>query len=98
MLKLKIKWEYETGEVFDEWTRPFELAWAEKDLFKGEALVKVLQVQQTPSHELLLFLAHKIASRVDKPQQFDKWQKSVVDVQLSDFDFPKVLGSEVSDE
>ena len=42
MLKLKIKWEYETGEVFEDWTRPFEIAWAEKDLYKGESIIKIL--------------------------------------------------------
>jgi len=28
MLKLKIHWELETGEVYEEWTRPYELAQA----------------------------------------------------------------------
>ena len=32
MLKLKLRWELETGEVYEEWTRPNELAQAEKEL------------------------------------------------------------------
>ena len=98
MLKLKIKWEYETGEVFEDWTRPFEIAWAEKDLYKGESIVKVLSEQNVPSNELLLFLGHKIATRVDKPQAFEKWQKQVVDITLADYQFPKAFEPEASAE
>ena len=98
MLKLKLKWEYETGEVFEDWTRPFEIAWAEKDLYKGESIVKVLSEQNVPSNELLLFLGHKIATRVDKPQAFDKWQKQVVDITLVNYQFPKAFKPEASAE
>jgi hypothetical protein len=98
MLKLKLKWEYETGEVFEDWTRPFEIAWAEKDLYKGESIIKILGEQSVPSNELLLFLGHKIATRVDKPAPFDKWQKQIVDIQLVNYEFPKAFGSEVSAE
>jgi len=98
MLKLKLKWEYETGEVFEDWTRPFEIAWAEKDLYKGESIVKVLSEQNVPSNELLLFLGHKIATRVDKPQAFEKWQKQVVDITLADYQFPKAFEPEASAE
>ena len=98
MLKLKLKWEYETGEVFEDWTRPFEIAWAEKELYKGESIVKVLSEQNVPSNELLLFLGHKIATRVDKPQAFDKWQKQVVDITLVNYQFPKAFEPEASAE
>jgi hypothetical protein len=33
MLKLKLTWEMETGEKFEEWTRPIELSLAEKELY-----------------------------------------------------------------
>ncbi len=42
MLKLQISWELETGEKFDEWTRPIELAMAEKELYNNKSIVKVL--------------------------------------------------------
>lgn len=98
MLKLKLKWEYETGEVFEDWTRPFELAMAEQQIYKGKSIITVLGEEAVPSNELLLFLGHKIATRVDQPQNFDKWQKKIVDIQMVDYQFPKFLGSEASGE
>jgi hypothetical protein len=97
MLKLKIKWEYETGEVFEDWTRPFEVAAAEQSLYKGTSIIKILGDQDLPSSELLLFLAHKIAHRVDQPQNYDKFSKKVVDVQMVGYQFPKALEPEALD-
>jgi hypothetical protein len=42
MLKLKLTWEMETGEKFEEWTRPIELSLAEKELYNGKSIVKIL--------------------------------------------------------
>jgi hypothetical protein len=97
MLKLNIKWEYETGEVFEDWTRPFEVAAAEQSLYKGTSIIKVLGDQDLPSSELLLFLAHKIANRIDQPQNYEKFSKRVVDVQMVGYQFPKAFEPEASD-
>jgi hypothetical protein len=43
-------------------------------------------------------LGHKIATRVDKPQAFDKWQKQVVDITLVNYQFPKAFEPEASAE
>jgi hypothetical protein len=67
MLKLKLLWELETGEKFEEWTRPIELSLAEKELYSGKSIVKILIEESTPSNTLLLFLAHKIQQRVKAP-------------------------------
>lgn len=98
MLKLKLKWEYETGEVFEDWTRPFEIAMAESQIYKGKSIISILGEESVPSNELLLFLGHKIATRIEQPQNFDKWQKRVVSIEMSGYEFPKSLGSGVSEE
>jgi hypothetical protein len=56
MLKLKLTWEMETGEKFEEWTRPIELSLAEKELYNNKSIVKILIDESTPSNTLLLFL------------------------------------------
>jgi len=50
MLKLKLLWELETGEKFEEWTRPVELSLAEKELYSGKSIVKILIEESTPSN------------------------------------------------
>ena len=98
MLKLQISWELETGEKFEEWTRPIELALAEKELYSGKSIVKILIEESTPSNTLLLFLAHKMQQRVSKKiENFDTWKSKVTDIAASDFETanftkPEVLG------
>ena len=100
MLKLKLTWELETGEKFEEWTRPIELSLAEKELYQGKSIVKVLIEESTPSNTLLLFLAHKIQQRVSKKfEHFDNWKIKVTDITASDFETanftkPEVLGEQ----
>lgn len=96
MLKLKLTWEMEDGSRFDEWTRPIEMAIAERELYKGRSIIKVLREEETPSENLLLFLAHKIHSRVsDKPiGNFDQWAKKVIEIGMPEFDFPKAASLE----
>lgn len=91
MLKLKLTWEMEDGSKFDEWTRPIELAVAERELYSGKSIIKVLREEETPSEHLLLYLAHKIHQRLsEKPiGNFDQWSKKVVDVGMPEFDIPK---------
>jgi hypothetical protein len=100
MLKLKLTWELETGEKFEEWTRPIELSLAEKDLYAGKSIVKILMDDSTPSNTLLLFVAHKIQQRITKKvENFDTWKAKVVDIAASDFETanftkPEVLGEQ----
>ena len=100
MLKLKLSWELETGEKFDEWTRPIELAMAEKELYNSKSIVKILMEENTPSNSLLLFLGHKIQQRVTKKiESFDTWKIKVVSIAASDFETanftkPEVLGEQ----
>ena len=100
MLKLKLLWELETGEKFEEWTRPIELSLAEKELYSGKSIVKILIEESTPSNTLLLFLAHKIQQRVTKKvENFDTWKSKVTDITASDFETanftkPEVLGEQ----
>ena len=42
MLKLKLAWELETGERFEDWTIPVELSLAEKELYAGKSVIKIL--------------------------------------------------------
>jgi hypothetical protein len=87
MLKLKLTWEMETGEKFEEWTRPIELSLAEKELYNNKSIVKILIDESTPSNTLLLFLAHKIQQRVSKKiENFDTWKTKVTDIAASDFE------------
>ena len=100
MLKLQISWELETGEKFDEWTRPIELAMAEKELYNNKSIVRVLMDESTPSNQLLLFLGHKIQQRVTKKvENFDVWKTKVISIAASDFETanftkPEVLGEQ----
>ena len=94
MLKLQIAWTLDTGEVYEEWTIPFELALAEKEIYNGKPITTALRDAESPSNNLLLFLAHKIQKRVSgKPvAPFDVWATKVIDVQFKDLDHPKVTG------
>jgi len=92
MLKLQIAWTLETGEVYEEWTIPLELALAEKEIYNGKPITTALSEDQNPSNTLLLFLAYKIQKRVSgKPvPPYDLWATKVTDVQFKDFDHPKL--------
>ena len=98
MLKLKLLWELETGEKFEEWTRPVELSLAEKELYSGKSIVKILIEESTPSNSLLLFLGHKMQQRVTKKvESFDSWKTKVISIAATDFETanftkPEVLG------
>jgi hypothetical protein len=94
MLKLQIAWTLDTGETYEEWTIPFELALAEKEIYNGKPITTALRDAESPSNNLLLFLAHKIQKRVtQKPVlAFDVWATKVTDVQFKDLDHPKVTG------
>jgi len=96
MLKLKIAWTLETGEQYEEWTIPFELALAEKEIFNGKPITTALRDAESPSNNLLLFLAHKIQKRKsEKPiPVFDVWATKVTDIQFKDLDHPKVTGQD----
>jgi hypothetical protein len=97
MLKLKLSWELETGEKFDEWTRPIELSLAEKELYNGKSIVKILMEDSTPSNTLLLFLAHKMQQRVTKKvETFDVWKSKVTDITASDFETANFTKPEAS--
>ena len=99
MLKLQISWELETGEKFDEWTRPIELAMAEKELYNNKSIVKILMEENTPSNSLLLFLGHKIQQRVTKKiESFDTWKIKVVSIAASDFETANFTKPEASGE
>jgi hypothetical protein len=99
MLKLKLSWELETGEKFDEWTRPIELAMAEKELYNSKSIVKILMEENTPSNSLLLFLGHKIQQRVTKKiESFDTWKIKVVSIAASDFETANFTKPEASGE
>ena len=99
MLKLKLTWELETGEKFDEWTRPIELSLAEKELYNSKSIVKILIDESTPSNTLLLFLAHKIQQRVTKKvENFDIWKSKVTDITASDFETANFTKPEASGE
>jgi hypothetical protein len=91
MLKLKISWELEDGSKFEEWTRPTELAMAERELFNGKSIIAVLRDDSSPSNQFLLYIAHKIHQRVsEKPVgNFEQWQKKVIEVGMPEFDLPK---------
>ena len=97
MLKLKIVWELETGEKFDEWTRPIELSLAEKELYSGKSIIKILTEESSPSNTLLLFLAHKIQQRVTKKvESFDSWKSKVTDIAAVDFETANFTKPEAS--
>jgi hypothetical protein len=99
MLKLRIQWELETGEKFDEWTRPIEIAQAEKEFYEGKSLLKVLRDQGTASNQLCLFLGHKIQQRItNKIEAFDTWTKKVLVIAATDLETPNFTKPEVSGE
>ena len=99
MLKLKLLWELETGERFEEWTRPIELSLAEKELYSGKSIVNILIDESTPSNTLLFFLAHKIQQSVTKKiENFDTWKSKVPDIADSDFETAKFTKPEVVGE
>jgi hypothetical protein len=92
MLNLKLGWEMEDGSTFQEWALPIELSMAERELYNGRSLTKVIRDDESASNHLLLWLAHKIHKRkTDKPiGTFDEWAKKVVKCGIEDFDVPKV--------
>ena len=99
MLKLKLTWELETGEKFEEWTRPIELSLAEKELYNGKSIIKILMEDSTPSNTLLLFLAHKMQQRITKKvESFDIWKSKVTDITASDFETANFTKPEASGE
>jgi hypothetical protein len=97
MLKLKMVWELETGEKFEEWTRPIELSLAEKELYNGKSIIKILTDESSPSNTLLLFLAHKIQQRVTKKiESFETWKSKVTDIAAVDFETANFTKPEAS--
>jgi hypothetical protein len=99
MLKLKIRWELETGEVYEEWTRPNELAQAEKELYNNRSIIKILTEESSPSNQLLLFLGYKIQQRVTKKMEnFETWKSKVTDIAAVDFETANFTKPEVSGE
>ena len=99
MLKLKIHWELETGEVYEEWTRPNELAQAEKELYNNKSIIKILTEESSPSNNLLLFLAHKIQQRVTKKiENIESWKSKVTDIAAVDFETANFTKPEASGE
>lgn len=99
MLKLKLAWQLETGERYEEWTRPIELSLAEKDLYNGKSVVKILTEESVPSSTLLLFLAHKIQQRITKKvESYDQWKSKVTDIAAVDFETGNFIKPEVSGE
>jgi hypothetical protein len=99
MLKLKIHWELETGEVYEEWTRPNELAQAEKELYNNKSIIKILTEESSPSNNLLLFLGHKIQQRVSKKMEnFEIWKPKVTDIAAVDFETANFTKPEASGE
>lgn len=99
MLKLKLAWELETGERFEEWTRPIELSLAEKELYSGKSVIKILTEESAPSSTFLLFLGHKIQQRVTKKvENFEVWRSKVTDIAAVDFEAGNFTKPEVSGE
>jgi hypothetical protein len=91
MIKLKLTWEMEDGSKFEEWTRPIELANAEKDLYGGKSIIAVLRDEQSTSQTLTMYLAHKIHQRIsDKPVgNLEQWSKKIIEVGMPEFELPK---------
>ena len=99
MLKLKLAWELETGERFEDWTIPVELSLAEKEFYQGKSIVSVLQQEGLPSATLQLFLAHKIQQRVTKKvENFETWKTKVTNIATIDFETGNFIKPEVSGE
>lgn len=91
MLKLKVKWEMEDGSKFEEWTRPLEMAMAERELYQGKSIITILRDEQVPSNNLMMYLAHKIHQRLsEKPVgNLEQWSKKVVDLEMPEFELGK---------
>ncbi len=91
MLKLKVKWEMEDGSKFEEWTRPTEMAMAERELYHGKSIISILKTEEVPSNNLMMFLAHKIHQRLaDKPVgNLEQWSKKVVELDMPEFELGK---------
>ena len=99
MLKLKLAWELETGERFEDWTYPIELSLAEKELYSGKSIIKILTEESVPSSTLLLFLGHKIQQRVTKKNEnFEVWKNKVTNIAAVDFQSGNFTKPEVSGE
>lgn len=99
MLKLKLAWELETGERFEDWTYPIELSLAEKELYNNKSIIKILQEETMPSNTLLLFLAHKIQQRITKKvENFEVWKNKVTNIAAVDFETGNFTKPEVSGE
>jgi len=99
MLKLKIHWELETGEVYEEWTRPYELAQAEKELFNNRPIIKILSEEGGASNQLCLFLGHKIQQRITKKiENVETWKTKVTDIAAVDFETANFTKPEQSGE
>lgn len=97
MLKLKLAWELETGERYEDWTYPIELSLAEKELYAGKAIIKVLTEESIPSNTLLLFLAHKMQQRITKKvENFEIWKNKVTNIAVVDFESGNFTKPEVS--
>lgn len=97
MLKLKLAWELETGERFEEWTRPVELSLAETELYKGKGIIKILTEEDVPSTSLLLFLAHKMQQRITtKIENFETWKKTVTSIATVSFETANFTKPEAS--
>lgn len=91
MFKLKIKWELETGESFEEWTIPYEIAELEKEFFNGKPAIQSLIELGEASYVILFFLAYKIQKRIStKPiPAFNVWATTVTGIERTDWDHPK---------
>jgi hypothetical protein len=91
MIKLKLTWEMEDGSKFEEWTRPIELANAERDLYGGKSIIAILRDEQSTSQGLMMYLAHKIHQRIsDKPiGNLEQWSKKIIEIGMPEFDLPK---------
>ncbi len=92
MLKLKIKWELESGESFEEWTIPYEIAEVEKEFFNGKPAIQSFIELGEASYSILFFLAYRIQKRIsDKPiPAFNLWVTKVTGIERTDFDHPKL--------
>lgn len=99
MLKLKLVWELETGERYEDWTYPIELSLAEKELYNGKSIIKILTEDAAPSSTLLLFLGHKMQQRITKKNEnFETWKSKVTDISAVDFEAGNFIKPEASGE
>lgn len=100
MLKLRVQWKLETGEEFNEWTKPIELSLVETEFYKNQPLVTILRAEGQVSNVVALFLAHKMQQRITKKvENFDNWKTKVTDIAVTEFETanftkPEVLGEQ----